>query len=136
MSRTSFLFILFLQMTVACRKPSGPEQVAGHFLSAYLDCRFSDAERLAESNVADMMRWRASQLTQAEVELVSENNPQVQTLNVEDMGDSCVVWLMATDALIMDSIGQPGCVGSVRYRVSLHRRSGQDWKVMDVGVGF
>ena len=125
--------VLFLCLTAmlfcACRGEGNPQDVAARFLSAYLECRFSDALEWTSPEVAEMMHWRASNLTQAEVELLNENVPQVEVEDVEDYGDSCIVSLKVSDALILDSVGQPGHVDDCSYRLILKKEKGSNWKV-------
>ena len=124
------LFLLFIALlAVSCKEKSKPELVAERFLSAYLDCRYQDAERLATAEVMEEMRWRLSQLTQAEVELINDNVPQVSTEEVKMCGDSCFITLRASDALLLDSIGLPAYVGDQQYRLVLQKEKGSNWKV-------
>lgn len=129
--------VLFLCLTTmlfcACHSGRNPQEVAERFLSAYLECRFSDAGEWASPEVAEMMHWRASNLTQAEVELLNENVPQVEVEDVEDYGDSCIVSLKVSDALILDSVGQPGHVDDCDYRVTLKKEKGSNWIVTALG---
>lgn len=128
------LFVLVLSLLLcSCDEKQMPQEVAEDFLSAYLDCRFAAAEKLAVQEMAEQLRWRASQLTQAEVEMLAEQaEASVTTDAVEEDGDDCLVWLTATDALLLDSIGQPGHVGEARYRVRLKKGNGSNWKVTAV----
>ena len=123
-----FLLLIFL-LAMSCKDQSKPEDVAERFLSAYLDCRFSDAEPLASSQVLEQMRWRMSNFTQAEVELLGENEPQVAIEETHDFGDSCVVWLNASNALLLDSIDQPGHIGNQRFGLALKKEKGSTWLV-------
>ena len=130
MMKRTILFLSFIALlAVSCREKSKPELVAEQFLSAYLDCRYQIAERLATAEVMEQMRWRMSQLTQAEVELINDNAPQVSMEEVEMCGDSCFVTLRASDALLMDSIGFPAHVGNQQYRLVLQKEKGSNWKV-------
>ena len=130
MKRTVLFLSFIALLAVSCKKTSKPELVAEEFLSAYLDCRYQDAERLAAEEVMEQMRWRLSQLTQAELELVNDNVPQVSTEEVMMCGDSCFVTLRASDALLLDSIGLPAHVGDQQYRLVLQREEkGSNWKV-------
>ena len=129
MKRTYLFFVLVSVLLASCHEKSKPERVAEQFLAAYLDCRYQDAGRFASGEVMEQMRWRLSQLTQAEVELMNENEPQVEAEDMENYGDSCIVFLRATDALLMDSIGLPAQIGEQRYRLVLQKEKGRNWKV-------
>ena len=129
MKRTCLLLVLLSLFAGACHEKSKPERVAERFLSAYLDCRYEDAERLASAEVMEGMRWRLSQLTQAEVELLADNEPQVEAEDMEVCGDSCIVSLRAEDVLLLDSIGQPARIGERRYRLVVQKEKGRNWKV-------
>ena len=86
---------------------------------------------LASPEMQETMRWRASQLTQAEVALLrgQAEGAQVATDELEAGGDTCWVTVSATDALIMDSIGQPGHIGNGRFRLILVRDGNRNWTV-------
>lgn len=129
MKRTILFLVLFSLFFSSCKDRSEPSDVAGRFLSAYLDCRFPDAERIASPEVLEQMRWRVSQLTQAEVELLSENEPLVEVEKTEVYDDSCLVVLNASNALQLDSIGLPGYIGEQRFFVTLQKDKGGSWKV-------
>ena len=129
MNLKSLLLPFFLLVAVACGRERGPQNVAERFLSAYLECRYTDAEPLASAEAMEQMRWRLSQLTQAEVELINDNEPQVSAEEMSEGGDSCVVTLRATDALLMDSIGLPAHIGDGRFRLILVRESNRNWTV-------
>lgn len=125
-----FLVLLLLTMLfVSCKEKSKPELVAEKFLTAWLDCRYQEAEHMASAEVMEQLSWRLSQLTQAEVELINDNAPQVSTEDVEDYGDSCIVTLRASDVLQMDSIGLPAHVGDQQYRLVMKKEKGSNWKV-------
>ena len=128
--KSKFLIPLFFLLLSACAESGTPERVAERFLSAYLDCRFSDAAKLASPEAVELLHWRASQLTQAEVELMNEQaGARARAERTEEHGEECVVWLSVTDALILDSIGLPAHIGDVRYRVTLKHEKGHNWKV-------
>lgn len=129
MKSQSLLVLVFLLSFVSCGREQEPENVAESFLSDYLECRFKSAARWAEPEVVEVMRWRASNLTQAEVELLGEQSCEVASESVEEYGDSAVVTLVAHDALLLDSIGRPGHVGDARYRLTLKKEKGSNWKV-------
>ena len=129
MKQTVLFLSLMALLAVSCKEKSKPELVAERFLSAYLDCRYQDAERLATPEVMEQMRWRLSQLTQAEVELINDNAPQVSTEEVEICGDSCFITILASDALLLDSIGLPAHVSDQQYRLMLLKEKGSNWKV-------
>ena len=116
-------------MLASCREKSSSERVAESFLMAYLDCRFAEAERVASPEVVEQMRWRASQLTQADLELLAKNESQVSTEDLEVYDDSCIVYLKASDALLLDSIGQSGHIGDRHYIVVLKKEKGRNWLV-------
>lgn len=128
-ARHILLLLLGLSFLSACREETEPERVAETFLSAYVDFRFSDAESLSAEGVQGILQWRASQLTQAELEMVADEEPQVETCEVESYGDSVVVDLEARNVLLLDSIGLPGHVGEQRYRVVLKKNEDRNWKV-------
>ena len=129
MKRTCLLLFLLSLLAGACHEKSKPERVAEQFLSAYLDCRYEDAGRLATTEVMEQMRWRLSQLTQAEVEMLADNEPKVDAEDMETCGDSCIVRLRAEDTLLLDSIGQPARIGERCYRLVLKKEKGRNWKV-------
>ena len=131
MNLKSLLLPFFLLVAVACGRERGPQDVAEEFLAGYLDCRFSDVADLASPEMQETMRWRASQLTQTEVDLLrgQAEGAQVITDEMEASGDTCWVTVSATDALIMDSIGQPGRLGEAQYRVRLQKEKGRNWIV-------
>ena len=141
MRRNVVFIVLLALLIVGCRGKGEPERVAERWLSAYLECRFDDAQQLSakEGSVIEQMRWRASQLTQAEVELLAENKPTVEAEDVEPLQvpnaeldsntKSCVVTLMVHDALLLDSIGLPAHIGEQRYRLVLQKEKGRNWKV-------
>ena len=91
---------------------------------------------MALPEVVDLMRWRASNLTQAELELLGQQSEgiQTETERVEDYGDSCVVVLMAHNCLVADSVGVPGYIGSSRYRVTLKKKKGDNWMVTTLSL--
>lgn len=125
-----FLVLLLLTMLfVSCKEKSKPELVAEKFLTAWLDCRYQEAEHMASAEVMEQLSWRLSQLTQAEVELINDNAPQVSTEDIENCGDSCIVTLRASDVLLMDSIGLPAHVGDQQYRLVMKKEKGSNWKV-------
>ena len=128
MQRIFILFTLVLVLA-SCHEKSKSERVAEDFLTDYLECRFADAERVASPEVVGQMHWRASQLTQADLDLLAENEPQVSAEDVENYGDSCIVYVKASDALLLDSIGQPGRIGTQRYCLTLEKVKGRNWKV-------
>lgn len=132
MNLKSLLLPFFLLVAVACGRERGSQNVAEEFLAGYLDCRFSDVADLASPEMQETMRWRASQLTQAEVDLLrgQEEGAQTVTDEMEEGGDTCWVTVSATEALIMDSIGQPGRLGDARFRLTLAREGKRDWKVV------
>ncbi|MBQ9560306.1 MAG: hypothetical protein IJV08_10065 [Bacteroidaceae bacterium] len=132
MNLKSLLLPFFLLVAGACGRERGPQDVAEEFLAGYLDCRFSDVADLASPEMLETMRWRASQLTQAEVDLLrgQAEGAQVTTDEMEASGDTCWVTVSATDALIMDSIAQPGRLGDGRFRLTLAREKKRDWKVV------
>ena len=124
------LFLSVILLISACTGHDSPQAVAESFLEAYLDCRFDEAAKMASPEVGTMLHWRASQLTQAELELLNEH--PVADVTVEDAEEAdgeWVVTLRAIDALLMDSIGQPAHVGDARYRVVLVRAEGKRWRV-------
>ncbi len=129
MKRTCLLLMLISLLMTSCQEKSKPERVAERFLMAYLDCRYADAERIATPKVMEQMRWRISNLTQAEVELINENEPQVASEGMEDWGDSCIVTLVATDALLLDSVDLPGHIGERQFCMTLQKEKGNNWKV-------
>ncbi|MBQ7571907.1 MAG: hypothetical protein IJT19_06685 [Bacteroidaceae bacterium] len=129
MKRTLFFPCVALLALASCAERRGPERVAEQFMSAYLDCRFQDAASLASPSVQDRVRWRASQLTQADLDLLADQSAEVETDDLEDYGDSAIVSVDVSDALLLDSIGQPGHIGDARYRLTLKKEKGSNWKV-------
>lgn len=129
MNRTLFFLCLAVLPFASCAERRAPEHVAERFLSAYLDCCFQDADALADSHVQKMVRWRASQLTQEDLNLLMGQSAEVETCILEDYGDSVIVGAEVCDALLLDSIGRPGRIGQARFRVTLIREKGSNWIV-------
>ncbi len=133
MQRILVLLTLVL-LLASCHEKSSSERVAESFLEAYLDCRFAEAERVASPEMVEQMRWRASQLTQTDLDLLAGNESHVSTENVEVCDDSCIVYLKASDALLLDSIGQPGRIGDRHCIVVLKKEKGRNWIVTDLNL--
>lgn len=124
------LSLLFL----SCGGEKTPERVAESFLTDYLECRFPKAARVASSEVVEQMRWWASNLSQADLDLLAANEMPVgvEALESREQGDSCEVVLRAHDCLVADSIGRPGHIGEARYRLTLRKEKGNDWMVVAI----
>ncbi|MBQ8051445.1 MAG: hypothetical protein IJ197_07725 [Bacteroidaceae bacterium] len=125
------LLLSLLFLVASCESDKSPEGVAERFLSNYLELHFKRAARVASPEVVEQMRWRASNLTQAEVELLAqqEEPADIDVEDVVELGDSCIVVLTAHDALVADSIDRPAYIGSTRYRVTLKKKKGDNWMV-------
>lgn len=132
MRRNLLFFCLACALACSCGGGGGPEEVAERFLGAYLDCDFARAQRMASEGVADQLWWRASQLTEADLEVLNgrEGSVEVEAEETRMTGaDSCLVWLRARDALLMDSIGQVARIGEGNFCVALKKGKGSNWKV-------
>lgn len=131
--------ILIAALIVSCNKNSTAEQVAHDFLTDYLECRFDDASKLLaeENDIQQMMYWRASQLTQAEIELIAESPVEVSTQDILERGDSCTIRLRASDALLLDSIGVTCRMGTIDCTVTLLKgKKGRNWKVATLNFSY
>ena len=120
-------------VTISCNEASEPNAVAEKFLSDYLECRFSACEGMASPDVLEQMRWRASNLTQAEVELMSEQRLSVraQSDDVIDVYGERTVTFLAHNVLLLDSVGRPGHIGDGRFVVVM-RPEGENWRIVAV----
>lgn len=130
--RKDLLLILLALLAVACHRESDAELTAEYFMAAYLDCRFSEASRMASPLVVEQMRWRASQLTEADVALLAETAAEVTVADVAASTDSSIVTLSVSQALLPDSLGRPWSIGSCRYRLVLKRPDGKRWQVVSL----
>ena len=131
MSRNLLFFLLAFVLATSCSRDSDPEQIAERFLASYLDCDFSRATKLATEDMKDAVSWRASNLTQADLDVLNarEMPVEVEVDDVESFADSCVVTLKASNALLADSIGSTAHVGDARFRMILRKEKGSNWKV-------
>ena len=131
MSRNLLFFLLAFVLATSCSRDSDPEQIAERFLASYLDCDFSRATKLATEEMKDAVSWRASNLTQADLDVLNarEMPVEVEVDDVESFADSCVVTLKASNALLADSIGSTARVGDARFRMILRKEKGSNWKV-------
>ena len=131
MRRNLLFFMLASALMLSCSGNKEPEQIAEHFLASYLDCDFSQASKFASPEMMDAISWRASNLTQADLDVLNERElpVAVEVEDVESFADSCVVTLKATDALLVDSIGSTARVGDARFRMIMRKEKGSNWKV-------
>lgn len=131
MSRNLLFFLLAFVFAASCSRDSDPEQIAERFLASYLDCDFSRATKLATEDMRDAITWRASNLTQADLDVLNarEMPVEVEVDDVESFADSCVVTLKASNALLADSIGSTARVGDACFRMILRKEKGSNWKV-------
>ncbi len=132
---SKFLVIItFLSLAlVSCKEKSKAELTAERALKAYLDCNLTEMESLASSEVVEQVRWRISNLTQAERELLQENIPTVSAENTEQEDAVCKIAVSANNALILDSIGQTGRIEDCRFLLEL-TRNGNKWKVTTINM--
>ena len=131
MRRNLLFFALAFVFASSCSQGNDAEQVAEQFLASYLDCDFSRASKFASAEMLDAISWRASNLTQADLDVLNEREMPVavEVDDVESFADSCVVTLTASDALLVDSIGSTARVGEARFRMTLRKEKGSNWKV-------
>lgn len=131
MRRNLLFFLLAFVLASSCSRDNDPERIAERFLASYLDCDFSRATKLASEGMKEMVSWRASNLTQADLDVLNarETPVEVEVGDVESYADSCVVTLKASDALLVDSISSTARIGEGRFRLILRKEKGSNWKV-------
>jgi len=123
MKKIFFTLLSFL-LLFSCTRDQAVETVAEDFLSAYLDCRFTEASKWASPRMQEQIKWRASNMTQAEMELLTEGSVASEVIAESSWHESdteAIVELTAEDALLVDSIGLPGYMGNARFRITLER---------------
>ena len=131
------IFLAFLSVVfVSCKEKSSPELVAERAMKVYLDCNLPEMETMASHDVVEQLRWRLSNMSQAERELLAENKPEVNAESAELQEDgSYKVVLAVSDALLLDSIGVPGHIDDCRFMLFLEKEEGT-WEVTSVNLLF
>lgn len=125
MNRFFVIFALLSLFLVSCKEKSKPEAFAERALKTYLDCNVREMETMATRDVVDQLRWRASNMTQAERELLAENEPDVSVESIEQLEDGAYkVVLSVSDALLLDSINMPGHIDDCRFMLLMEKGEG------------
>lgn len=113
---------------MACENNKTPQESAKELLSAYFDCRYADIESKVSPQMLNQMRFRASNLTQSEVELMAQTESSIEFVGTEENGDTCVVTIIADNVLLLDSLNNPGHIGRARYCLTMSKKDRKTWQ--------